>query len=417
MVLSFWVSFLIGAGSGVPGDSISAGALTLQAAVERAFRNHPEFAVRKAELEAAEGEKESAGAFANPDLALGPGLKHAPSEGSMFHGEASLSQVLEFPGKRALRMHLADGDARLRAMALEGFRQQLRIEVQRAFLQSLVAGKIAALRGEQVQSAQTFLQSARKRVQAGYASDFESIKAQADWIAARKALAEAWGEARSTKLALAAWMGSPGDTAFQVAGTLDSAAFPLRTGDPLALALAGNASIRAQTLAADLAKKRTEAARLALKPDLTVSPSLEYTRDEQVYGLNLSAPLPLWNRGQGPVKTAAAEARRADAETERMKQELVAAVRAAQEKVRLSSEQLALYTPEFLGDLKSIMERAEKVYGQSSTTLLIYLEARRSYFETQADYFQALGGWVASHLDLEGAIGAPETALPENGEK
>jgi cobalt-zinc-cadmium efflux system outer membrane protein len=392
-------------------------ALSLPAALDRALRAHPRFAVLAADIEAARGARADVAALPNPELELGPGVKHTHPDGTVFHGEASLSQTLEFPGKRALRAYLADGDVRLRALAQDAFRIQLRVEVQRAFFRAVAAERIAALRSEQVLSAQTFLQAARRRVAAGYASDFETAKAQADWIAARKDWAEAMGDVRAAKLELAGWMGAPGDTAFDVAGELDSAAFPVRTGDPVALALAANAGLRGQVLQAELSRKRTEAAKLAYKPDLTVTPSVEYARDEQVYGVNFSLPLPVWNRSRGAIATASAEERRAAAETETLRQEIASAVRAAQEKVRLAEEQKDLYAPAFLSDLESIVERAEKVYGQSATSLLIYLEARRSYYETLTDYYRALGRWVDSHLDLEAAIGAAEDAKTGNGEK
>jgi len=76
----------------------------------------------------------------------------------------------------------------------------------------------------------------------------------------------------------------------------------------------------------------------------------------------------------------------------------------------MSEEQLALYTPEFLERLKALMARAEKVYGQNTTSLLIYLEAKRSYFESLADYYAALQQRAESQLELESAIGI----LPES---
>lgn len=413
---------LLVAASGAAVLSESSGSLErrlrLETAIERALENHPSFQVMQSDIEAAEGARISAEARPNPELTLGPGLKRISSEGSRFHGEAEISQVLEFPGKRSLRVFLAEGDIKLRKIAVEGFRQQLRIEVARAYYQALAAQQIALLRSEQVQSAQTFLQSARKRVAGGYASDFESAKAQADWIAARKELGDALASAREAKLMLASLMGNPTDTGFQVDGKIDSAIFAQIPSDPVAVALERNAGIRAQTLQVELAKKGIEAAQVARRPDLTVAPGMEYASDEQTYGINLSMSLPVWNRGKGEIRSAQAEERRARAELEKLKREITASVLAAQEKLRIASEQLALYTPEFLESLKNIMERAEKVYGQSSTTLLIYLEARRSYFESLTDYYQALGEWVASHTELEAALGAPiENDSKRNGVK
>jgi len=244
------------------------------------------------------------------------------------------------------------------------------------------------------------------------------VKAQADLIAARKALTEAIGEFRSAKFLLAALMGNPSDTVFDPVGTLDASVFPPLKKDPLSLALAGNASLRAQIIQVELAEKNIQAAKLTYKPDLTISPALEYTDDEQVYGVNFSASLPVWNRGKGEVRTAQADHRKSVAELEKLRQEITLAVQTAGDKVRLSEEQLALYPPDFLEDLKNIMTRAEKVYGQSATTLLIYLEARRSYFDGLSDYYQVLRQWAENHLELEAAIGAPlKAGIQQDGEK
>ncbi|HKP98256.1 MAG TPA: TolC family protein [Fibrobacteria bacterium] len=394
-------------------------ALTLEQAMDKARGHHPGFRILDAEIEALEGIRASASAAPNPSLTVGPGIKRASGEGASkaaFHGELGLEQVIEFPGKRSLRALLAEGDVRLRKIALEGFALEMRVQVRRVFFRALAAGQIAALRTEQVRSAETFLQAARKRVAGGYASDFETVKAQADWIAARKALGEALAERRQSRLELSALMGTFPDTAFALEGTLVPEMFPSPRGDLTAMALAGNPAVRARALQAELADGNIRAAGLAARPDVSVSPSLEYTREEQVFGVDLSLPLPLWDRGKGGIRKASAERRAAQAEWENAKREVALAVEAALDKVRLAEEQLALYTPEFLASLGDILQRAEKVYGQSSTTMLIYLEARRSYFESLAEYHRTLAGWAESHVDLEAAMGIPMRAGTERKE-
>lgn len=397
---------------------LSVHSLTLDEAVNNALQNHPGLQVLQADIASAEGDRISAGALPNPDLSIGPGVKHTSDAGasqSRFHGNLEISQTLEFPGKRTLRVFLSEGNIRLRQIALEGFRQQLLIKVRRNYFQALAAKQIALLRTEEVQSAQTFLQSAHKRVEAGYASDFELLKAQSDLIIARKGLGQALGEARISKLRLAGLMGIPADTIFEVEGKLDSILFSSFKADPVALALVRNSSIKAQTLQMELAGKNIEAAKLSHKPDLTLSPSLEYTDNEQVYGLNFSVPLPVWNRGKGDVQAATAQQRSAQAELEKLKQEIILSVRTAMDKVRLAEEQRALYTPEFMEGSKSILTRAEKVYGRNETTLLIYLETRRAYFDALTDYYATLNQWADSHLELEAAMGMPPETH-QNGE-
>ena len=69
--------------------------------------------------------------------------------------------------------------------------------------------------------------------------------------------------------------------------------------------------------------------------------------------------------------------------------------------------QLALYTPEFRSRLHALVEQAEKSYAQSATTLLIYLDARRTYFDTLADYNDSLAKAAGARADLESAVGVP----------
>jgi len=53
------------------------------------------------------------------------------------------------------------------------------------------------------------------------------------------------------------------------------------------------------------------------------------------------------------------------------------------------------------------MAQAEQGYAQSATTLLIYLDAKRTYFDTLADYYESLAKVAETLSDLESAVGVP----------
>ena len=74
--------------------------------------------------------------------------------------------------------------------------------------------------------------------------------------------------------------------------------------------------------------------------------------------------------------------------------------------------QLALYSPGFIDRLKAVMSQAEQAYAQNTTTLIIYLDAKRTYFDTLAEYYDALGNVAQSRADLESAIGVPLDLKP-----
>lgn len=392
-------------------------ALTLEEALVRAERENPAFQALAAEVEVAECAKAVAGTRPNPELSVGPGMVRGTGDGSTnwkLRGELGVSQTFEFPGKRSLRLLLADGEIRLRAAALDGFRHILRIQVRQAFVQALVAREITSLREEQLRTAETFLKSAQNRVASGHASAFELVQAQADRIAAARGVLQAKGETRSARSKLAQLMGSPLDTSFELRGNLDSTLAGMAIQDPLPLALARNPALGALALRVELAGKAVDAARLEAKPDLTVNPVLEASRDEQALSLNFSFPLPIFDRGRSRTATAEAERRRAVAELAKFKQELSASVLASRERVACVREQLALYTPEFLAELKDILARTGAVYDQSATSLLMFLEARRSYYAGLSDHYETIGLLAEAQSELATAIGFSDTNTSEH---
>ena len=90
-----------------------------------------------------------------------------------------------------------------------------------------------------------------------------------------------------------------------------------------------------------------------------------------------------------------------------MRAEIAGEVTKASATLQIAKEQLALYSPAFLEQLKNLMAQAEQGYAQSATTLLIYLDAKRTYFDTLADYYESLAKVAETRSDLESAVGVP----------
>ena len=179
-------------------------ALPLDSAIAEALAKNPELRVLEADMAAAHGEVVTAKTWQNPEQTVAPGVRRIKGEGAEteFHGEFSLSQDFMFPGKRSLLVALAERNVELRKPALEGLRFQLATAVRKTFDQQLAAQKIAALRKEQLGSAETFQKAATKRVESGYASDFEVLKSQSDVIDAKKLLVTAEGQIAEARIKL-----------------------------------------------------------------------------------------------------------------------------------------------------------------------------------------------------------------------
>lgn len=384
--------------------------LTLPAAIAEAVAQSPALRVIEADIDSARGEALTAQTRPNPELTFAPGIKRVrEGDGSHheFKGTLELSRTFLFPGKRELLMSIAGRNVELRQLAIDGLRFQLTAVVRKAFYELLVAQSIVGLRQQQLESAQTFQQAAAKRAESGYASDFEAVKSQGEVINARKLLQMAVNQIASARVELNTLLGRDPSVPLEVAGTLDGALPSQGLPELVALALAENPGLRVQTLQAEIAGLNLRKARLARKPDITVGPSLDYSKSEQILGISATVALAGKNYGQGEILTATAEQRKVLAETERLRREIIGAVAKAATQLAGARAQLALYSPAYLDQLKAVVAQAEQSYAANATSLLIYLDAKRTYFDTLADYHEAIANAASSRAELESAVGTP----------
>ncbi len=384
--------------------------LTLLAAIAEAVAQSPALRVIEADIDAARGEVQTAGIRPNPELTFAPGIKRVREGADSHHefkGTLELSRTFLFPGKRELLVSIAERNVELRQLGIEGLRFQLTAAVRKAFNELLVAQSIAGLRQQQIESAEVFQQAAQKRAESGYASDFEAVKSQGEVINARKLLQAATGRISAARVELSLLLGRDPSVSLEVTGTLDEAGLARPLPELIVRALAENPSLRVQAMQAEIAGLNVRKARLVRKPDFTAGPALDYSKSEQVLGLSVTVALPGKNYGQGEILTATAEQRKVLAETERLRREITGAVTIAATQLENARAQLALYPPAYLEQLKAVVAQAEQSYAANATSLLIYLDAKRTYFDTLADYREAIANVATSRAELESAVGAP----------
>jgi cobalt-zinc-cadmium efflux system outer membrane protein len=386
------------------------GKLTLAAAIAEAVAQSPALRAIEADIDAARGETLTAQTRPSDELSFAPGLKRVREGDGTHHefkGTLAWSRPLVFAGKRELLVSLAERNVTLRQLAVEGLRFQVAAAVRQTFSELLAAQSVIALRQQQLESAQTFQQAATRRAASGYASEFEAVKSQGDVINAKKLLTAAEGEIADARVELNSLLGREATAPLEVAGTLDDAARERPLPDLLAAALADHPSLRVQALQAEIAGLNVRKARLARKTEISVGPSLEYSKSEQVLSFGATISLPDKNYGRGEIQTATAEQRKVLAETERLRREIVTAVTRAATQLGTARRQLALYEPTYLEQLKSVVEQAEKSYAQNATSLLVYLDAKRTYFDALADYAEAVARVAIRRAELESAVGVP----------
>ena len=389
--------------------------LTLSQAIAEARANNPEMLALEAAVASASGRVVTAKTWSNPDLTIEPGVRRALEDTSFvtaFNGVLSISQPFKFPGKRTLEVAIAQTDVKLRQLAIEAFRFQMSAKVSRSFYELLAAQKIIEARNEQVESAKVFVESAKKRAEGGYAGDFETIKSEAELIAAKSALREAEGRVVMARVVLNTLLARPPSAPLTPAGSLENLAPRGNAQDFISLAMARNPALQALDVEAEKSGLNVKLIRMGNLPDFSVGPNVEYYKDEQIFSVSASMTLPVWDRKKGEIQTATAQQQQMLAEIQRVRLEIAGGVTATAANLGVASDQLALYPPAFLDKLRAFVKQAEEGYAQSATTLIIYLDAKRTYFDTLTSYYEALGRVAESRAELESSIGVPLELKP-----
>jgi cobalt-zinc-cadmium efflux system outer membrane protein len=404
--LPLLLAVAIGSANAFPVKGQGTNALTLNAAIQLALAGNPEIRVLAADIASARGELTTARTWQNPEVSVSPGFKtiNNPS-GTEFHGNFGLEQTLEWPGKRALRRAVAEKNVALRQLALAGFRSQLAIQVRRAYFTLLATREVVGLREQRLALAKSFVDAAKKKVEGGYAPEFEATKAEVEVVTAQKSLREAQAQHDAARVTLNALMGQQPSAPLTVTGALaDSGALPNQF-TLLEKALVQNPAVKVQEAEAERTGLSLQSIRKSRLPDFKVGPNLEYIREEQIVGLGVSFPLPFWDKKKGEIATATAEQEKALAELEKLRREILRDVTTASQNLTAAKESSAFYTPALRGKLKTALDAAAQSYSEGRTPLLLYLESQRTYFDTQADYFDTLQKTFEAQAELESALG------------
>lgn len=390
--------------------------LNLQQACEEAALNNPGLKSWQYALESARGAVETASTRENPELSLAPGLKHARGGDSVFHLDADLSVPFRAKAKRDAARAAAVGGAGLQQAGLEAFRRQVELEVRKTFTRVLAEQRIAELRGEQVAAANLFLEAAQQRVKSGLASDLETARSEAEVVTARREMRSAEGATASARAALCALLGRPAASEFTAVGSLEVPAADVSATACIGAAMANNANLLLLARQAEVAELQLRATRMEAKPDFAIGPALEYTEEEQVIGIGISRPLMWWDKKTGVILTASAEHRKLLAELDQAKAELAGGVAGAVARYTAARDAAALYTPEFLGRLKAATAQAEAGYTANATPLLVYLDARKTYFDTLGAHYEILADVAETLSDLEMAMGCSIDEINQTGD-
>jgi cobalt-zinc-cadmium efflux system outer membrane protein len=382
------------------------GGYSLEALMAKAWTANPNWGTYAANHAEAHAALVEACAFPNPELETEFGSESSDESGdSRTIWTLGFSQPIELPGKRAAR----------RAEALAGFpvvqreaaeyASSLRSDVREAYWTVQYHAALEQMHAAQVSLTKSQLEIAQKRQELGDAGKIEVTNARVEYLKSSREMEVARRRKLGAMAALNALAGGALGGEFRL-----SQNFPHVYGRPAlqdAIRLATSAHPRLARLAAELEQKYASIQRQNREwwPDVKVGARKSKEFDGGSAAVTAGIEIPLWNRNEGGIARAEADAQKVYAQIGIAYNELRRDVEVAYQSLMIGREQIGSFEDGLKGAAEEAVDLAWEQFNLGGGTYLDILIARRQLLEIQQGYIQALYETATARARFDQALG------------
>ncbi len=398
--------------------------LSLSDALRLAVERSPSLDVARQMAAAAHADIGAAKRWANPVARVSSlGYNGEPSGAGFFDQQelvVDAEQEFDLAGKRGHRAAAATAAAAASGLSVDDEARRLRVEVQRAYFQLVLARLDADLARASLDEIDKVIAVNRSRYQQGEVSGAELRRLEVERLRFSEDAFQADLSTRNSRTSLLALMGSPRlDLAIEPTDTLQAPAADASGAGGATDA----ASLVARAVSArpDVAAARQDRVRAAAESDLqralktpNLSVSAGMRRDFGTNGLalGLTMPLPLLDRNAPGIARADAERRAADSRARALELAVALEVQQALNLVDVNRQRVLLVERDYLAKAREARDAVRAAYRAGESQLLDYLDAERVFRDVQRAYNRALLDYRLSLFQLDAAVGASPGDLP-----
>jgi outer membrane protein TolC len=385
--------------------------------VAAALARAPMVQARAAALAASREREGAAGALADPMLEgmlQNAGLGWSVGDEEMSMLAAELRQELPWPGKRGAARAVAAAETAVGAAALEASRRDVAVEVRTLYARLFALDRERETLLASRELVDLFTETARSRYATGAGEQEGVIKAGIAALRVEERLADLAAERASMVADLNRWRDLPGAAALGNVAALPAPPLPAADLEQHAAELAPEVVTAAAMLL--VAERRLDAARLDLKPDLSVGGGAGYRGDhDPMLLLRAGVELP-WRKAKKQLPLVrAAEQEAAAARHQLADARAMARAEAARHLIafRTADEQVRRLREGILPQADAALDAARSSYlagrGDFSTVIEdfdLWLAARVELARREAERYSA---WAI----LEHHVGALHASHPD----
>ena len=382
--------------------------LSLQDALVQAIKGNPHYQAEKYNLEIAKTAVTTAGLHLNPTLSLSsivvPSSKYyAPGTGFFAPENKQMnyqvSKVFQVGGQLKYKVQAAESDLKIVSSNLSEYEWNLRGEVASKWLDVWYADEKLKLIGQAKLNSDTLLKVNKVRLKNQVITTTEFSRTQINDEQYRLMYLSAHQAVRSENNNLALLLGIKDTILIDKKEAWFPVIMPQNYDSLLHFALENRKEILVSKNLLDKAKIDISLQKAISKPQPELG--LNYSPQNSVpyVGMSLSIPLPFSDRNQGEIARAKIAADQADLLINVYILQVKKEVRNAYDEYITNKNSWERYT-ELNKASESVLQTVKMSYLKGGTTILDYLEAERTWFEMQNQYYEALYNYRKSYLQL-----------------
>lgn len=393
--------------------------LSLEQAWQLAEQSNPALRSTRAGIEAYEGAAKDAQAMLwnNPEVS-GDAIRHQlPSSANAHEWHLGISQTFELAGQQTYRREATQQDLAAAQTDLDEIRRQLRAEVGQRFIRVLGLQSRIAMEQETVNLIGEAAVAVQKRARVGEDTKLEGNLAAVEVVRANNQIAVLREELISARAELASLLQLTPGAMPEATGELQqqSVSYSLEQLLSSAAARAQLQSLEHKRIAAE---KRLALERAAAYPDVTVGLSMGQEgpspERENLTGISVSVPLPIFRRNAGGIGRAMSELTQADIDKSAAERDIKAQVIALWSKFESTQNRVNRLQQSILPSLEENQRLSAKAFRAGELGLIELLMVSRQTLDGRRDELDAEIEYAQTRIALEQAAGwAAPTIEPQ----
>ena len=394
-------------------SELSLGGMTLAEIEALALGNNPSIREVSASASKAAGYRDQVGTSPNPKLVyFSIQLADRGTDQHAVH----LEQEIVRGNKLALNRRVLSRQTRALMFDLDSQRQRVLTDVRLSFYDALAAQRQIELTNEFYQVAQKVVETVESRKQALEASQIDLLQSQIQLKEIELTRERSEYQFRETWRELAAIAGMPYLEPARLKHEFSAAAESMDWEATYQMLLVSSPERAA-------AHERIRAARALLErqkaqpiPNLTIQfgGGLDEATNSGMVNVQAEAPLPFYNRNSGNISAAYAEYCRATHEARRIELKIQADLARVARQYDSAQAAVLKYQQEILPRLRETWELSEQAYDVGEQNFLQLLIVRKTDFESNLRYVQALKNLAQAKARIDGLLLAGSLQAPND---